>query len=381
VTSAPTPRADNQRADEVSEFLLGGPIEFTRQDVVDAVGFDRNRSDALWQAMGFPAVEDGQVAFTEKDKRALAVAKELQDSGLVDERLMAILARAMAQSLARLADAHVSAYVDFLGEQLGEQQPDQGSSDAEQAGATDAATAADKDPERAVPQQPGGVDVAPLVDEIEWLLPRLDELVTFVWRRQLASSIEHLLPHAADEEKPLSVGFVDLAGFTKLSRSLSRMQLARLTESFEQTASGVVADRGGRVVKMIGDEIMFYAQDAGTAADISYALIEALAAVEDMPAVHAGVATGPVLLRFGDVYGSTVNIAARLTGIARPDSLLVDKTTADALADDGRFTIKQTRARRVSGYRHLQPFSVRRADGNGDGSGNGAGPRDRDRKK
>ena len=104
-------------------------------------------------------------------------------------------------------------------------------------------------------------------------------------------------------------------------------------------------------------------------------LIEALGEIDDMPAVHAGVATGPVLLRFGDVYGSTVNIAARMTGIARPDSLLVDKATAEALEDDGRFTVKQTRARRVSGYRHLQPFSVRRAEGKGDG--NGA----RDRKK
>jgi adenylate cyclase len=77
--------------------------------------------------------------------------------------------------------------------------------------------------------------------------------------------------------------------------------------------------------------------------------------------VHAGVATGPVLLRLGDVYGSTVNIAARLTGVARPDTLLVDKTTAEALDDDGRFSVKQTRPRRVSGYRHLQPFAVRRA--------------------
>jgi adenylate cyclase len=354
VTSAPQQQPDQstQRAEEVSEFLLGGPIEFTRQDIVGAVGFDRTRSDALWQAMGFPAVEDGQVAFTEKDKRALAVAKELQDSGLVDERLMTILARAMAQSLARLADAHVSAYVDFLGEQQGEQPSDQQNEQQNEQGGEAAG---------AVAEPSGPIDAAPLVNDIEWLLPRLDELVTFVWRRQLASSIEQLLPHAADEEKPLSVGFVDLAGFTKLSRSLSRMQLSRLTETFEQTASGVVADRGGRVVKMIGDEIMFYAQDAGTAADISCGLIEALAEIEDIPAVHAGVATGPVLLRFGDVYGSTVNIAARLTGIARPDTLLVDKTTSDALESDGRFSVKQTRARRVSGYRHLQPFAVRRS--------------------
>jgi adenylate cyclase len=105
---------------------------------------------------------------------------------------------------------------------------------------------------------------------------------------------------------------------------------------------------------------MYVAFDARTAVDIALTLIDKLAEIDDLPAVHAGVATGSVLLRFGDVYGSTVNIAARLTGIARPDSLLIDKATAAALSDDDTFTVKQTRARRVSGYRHLQPFSVRR---------------------
>jgi adenylate cyclase len=341
---------ETERAEEVSEFLLGGPIEYKRTDLLERVGFDRDRSNALWQAMGFPQVDDDARAFTDADLRALQVAKELQESGLVDERLMMVLARAMAQSLSRLADAHVAAYVDRLTEQADEHETetDGRASDAGHVGGAVDRPAADE------------LASMPLVDHVEWLIPRLDELVTFVWRRQLAASLEQLLPHATDETKPVSVGFVDLAGFTKLSRSLSRMELARLTETFEQTASGVVADGGGRVVKMIGDEIMFAAFDAGTAAAIALELIDRLAKIDDLPAVHAGVATGPVLLRLGDVYGSTVNIAARLTGIARPDTLLVDRTTADALADDGRFSVKQTRPRRVSGYRHLQPFAVRR---------------------
>jgi adenylate cyclase len=358
-----------ERAEEVSEFLLGGPIQYKRPDLLGRVGFDSDRGDALWQAMGFPQVDDDQVAFTDKDVRALEVAKELQDSGLVDERLMTTLARAMAQSLSRLADAHVSAYVDHLTEQAGEQAgeslslgQDAPGAGGDTAGDSDTDTDTDTDDQGAIASSgAANLESAPLFNDIEWLLPRLDELITFVWRRQLAGSIQQLLPHATDEEKPLSIGFVDLAGFTKLSRSLSRLELSRLTESFEQTASGVVADLGGRVVKMIGDEIMFYAFDAGAAAEISLSLIEKLAAIQDMPSVHAGIATGPVLLRFGDVYGSTVNVASRLTGIARPDSLLVDKETARALDDDGRFSTKQTRPRRVSGYRQLQPFSVRRA--------------------
>jgi adenylate cyclase len=105
---------------------------------------------------------------------------------------------------------------------------------------------------------------------------------------------------------------------------------------------------------------MYVAFDASTAVEIALTLIDRLGEIEELPAVHAGVATGPVLLRFGDVYGSTVNIAARLTDLARPDRLLVDKATSEELSDSDAFSVKQTRVRRVSGYRHLQPFSVRR---------------------
>jgi adenylate cyclase len=349
------PDGGTDRQEEVFDFVLGGPARYTRDDLIGRAGFDLERAKKLWQAMGFPQAEDDARAFTDKDLRALEVAKELQDSGLIDERLMLVLARAMAQTISRLADAHVAAYVDYLTE----------NNDSEAGSGSEAGIGSDQGDEGAVASA-GSQDLvsAPLVNEVEWLLPRLDELIGFVWRRQLAGSLEQLLPHASDEQKPLSIGFCDLAGFTKLSRQLSRMELARLTETFEETASGVIADLGGRTVKTIGDEIMYYAFDAATAVEIGLTLVERLAKIDDLPAVHAGVATGPVLLRFGDVYGSTVNIASRLTGIARPDTLLVDKATADELSGSDRFSTKQTRARRVSGYRHLVPFSVRRSGSN-----------------
>ena len=133
-----------------------------------------------------------------------------------------------------------------------------------------------------------------------------------------------------------------------------RYYLARLTETFEQTASGVVADLGGRVVKMIGDEIMFVAFDARTAVEIALTLIEKLGEIDDLPQVHAGVATGPVLLRFGDVYGSTVNIAARLTGITRgldPKAVSVPEV---GFAEFGRAEY----ARALAGYASGRPDGV-----------------------
>jgi adenylate cyclase len=352
------------RESEVLDFVLGGSAEYTRRDLIEQSGVEEEQAAALWQAMGFPQADEDAKAFTASDLRALQVAKELQESGLIDERLMLILARAMGQSIARLADAHVAAYVDYVSEQndgSGQNDADQ-NDNADQNDDADQNDAGENSGAGTAPVS-GTNGTAPLVDQIEWFLPRLDELVTFVWRRQLASSLEQLLPHAADEEKPVSVGFVDLAGFTKLSRQLSRLELAQLTETFELTASGVVADLGGRLVKTIGDEIMYVAFDASCAVEIALTLIERLRDIDDIPPVHAGVATGSVLLRLGDVYGSTVNIAARLTGLARPDTLLVDKATAETLSDVAAYSVKQTRHRRVSGYRHLLPFSVRRDEG------------------
>jgi adenylate cyclase len=189
--------------EEVFAFVRGGPARYTRRDLVDKVGIGLDQAAKLWQAMGFPQAEDDQQAFTDKDLRALEVAKELQDSGLVDERLMMVLARAMAQSISRLADAHVAAYVDYVTEHSADPE-------SETVGDEGAGAVAEKGTNE--------LGSAPLVNEVEWLLPRLDELIGFVWRRQLAGSLEQLLPHAADEQKPLSVGFTDLAGFTKLSR-------------------------------------------------------------------------------------------------------------------------------------------------------------------
>src|SRR3954466_2315683 len=107
------------RQEEVFDFVLGGPARYTRDELIERAGFDYERAKKLWQAMGFPQAEDDARAFTDKDLRALEVAKELQDSGLIDERLMLVLARAMAQTLSRLADANVAAYVDYLTEQAG----------------------------------------------------------------------------------------------------------------------------------------------------------------------------------------------------------------------------------------------------------------------
>lgn len=128
----------------------------------------------------------------------------------------------------------------------------------------------------------------------------------------------------------VAVGFVDLVGFTPLSRSLPARALLDLVRRFETTAFDVAAAQGGRVVKHIGDEIMFVALDADTGARIAMQLVSAFG--NDIHP-RGGMSFGDVLAVHGDYYGPVVNLASRLTDGAVPGEVLVDAATREALAD------------------------------------------------
>jgi adenylate cyclase len=124
------------------------------------------------------------------------------------------------------------------------------------------------------------------------------------------------------ETVPLAVGFVDLSGFTERAGALTPRDLRDLIVDFEMRANGIVGDHDGRVIKLIGDEVMFSAVNADAACAIADALIMAAP-----PGTHArgGVAYGEVIASGGDLYGSVVNLASRIADIAVPDELLVNE--------------------------------------------------------
>jgi adenylate cyclase len=118
-----------------------------------------------------------------------------------------------------------------------------------------------------------------------------------------------------------AVGFCDLVGYTALSGQMSTTELAKLLARFEGRVADLVNQLGGSIIKLIGDEVMFIANDASTASEIALGLVEAFGS-GDIPPVRVGVAAGRVLLREGDYYGSTVNLAARLVKLAPPGGVL-----------------------------------------------------------
>jgi adenylate cyclase len=130
------------------------------------------------------------------------------------------------------------------------------------------------------------------------------------------------------ESRRLVVGFVDLVGSTELAGRLSAPDLGAALSAFEATAADIVVSHRGRVVKLIGDEIMFTAPNLEDGCTIAHRIVAAFAAHPVLPPVRAGLAYGDVLTRDGDCFGPTVNLAARITSQAGASEIVVDTGVA-----------------------------------------------------
>jgi adenylate cyclase len=317
--------ADRQELAGLDEALLGAPCTLTRDEVTARAGVDTDEARAVWAAMGFAEVPPDERVFTERDVEALRTAFALRATGLVDPDTLLVLARAMGQGLARLAEAQVEVFRGQADGMTVEQ-------------AYEAATAAADD-----------------------VVPGLERLLVHVWRRQFAAATERSLATLTVGHPVLAVGFVDLVGFTQTSREYDAGQLQRLLERFERETSLRVTACGGRVIKMLGDEVLYVTDDVAGAAEVALETVALHEQDDSLPEVRAGVALGPVLARLGDVFGEPVNLASRLTTQARPSSVLVDRVAADALRDDPAYELVRLKHRSVRGYRALRPYLLRRA--------------------
>ena len=195
----------------------------------------------------------------------------------------------------------------------------------------------------------------------------MEPLLVHVWRLQLAATADRVIEDDATlvDAVHLTVGFGDLVGFTRLSRRLEQRELAAVVERFEEGALDVVTAAGARLVKTLGDEVLWIAERSLSAVDAGLALVDAFAEDEQMPELRVGLATGLVISRMGDVFGTTVNRASRLTSLARPGSVLVDKTTAEEIeeadqAEDDGLVVSALWPRPLRGLGLVEPYLVSR---------------------
>jgi class 3 adenylate cyclase len=283
------------------DAIFGEGLVLTAADLAERAGTDIEHVRAIWRLLGVN-VPDGP-AFSERDARFTADAVQL---GLVDPRGEELL-RVIGSAMARVADAAVSLYVQTI-------EPEYHATDvdtvvwAKELAATAAAAVRLGDSLGAV-----------LVHHLRDAIARQREAQAGTSERAVFR---------------LAVGFVDLVGFTSLSRRLSPAELLTIIRRFEARAFEVATGRNGRIVKHIGDEVMFAALDANGGCAVAVGLMHAFDTEGLEP--RGGLVFGDVISRLGDYYGPVVNLAARLADTAIPNELLVDAATA-ATATDFRF--------------------------------------------
>ena len=316
-------------AERLERLVLGGARRYTRVEVEERSGVARDRTERLWRALGFADVDDNAIVFTDADIEALKLIDGLVDAGLIDPTLEAGAARAAGQSLSRLAEWELGLLTQYAAKRL---------------------------------EDGADADEATVLGYAETILPMLERLHSYIWRRHIAALASPALAGSADvASHSLVVGFADLVGYTRLTRTLNETELEGLIERFESMAATVVATAAGRVVKTLGDEVLFVADDAATAATIGLGLLDAVDADGDMPDLRIGMALGDVRSRFGDVYGPVVNIASRLTSVAKPGTIRVDRELASALAGTRGLHLRRYRPMAVRGYSHLSSWRLTRA--------------------
>lgn len=315
--------------ERTEDVILGGPRKYTADQVAAKAGMDREEARHLWKALGFPTVPDDEVAFTDGDLAALGLLRELASYGLADEQLRLAVARVFGQTFWRLAS--------YQGQLLIEQ----------------------------LASRPELMSEDMFTELVDHVTPTLEKLQSYAWRRQLAAYIARLAAQGTDQitagPQTMAIGFADMSRFTSWTRKVSETELSTALDAFESTSTEIVGQHGGRIVKTIGDEILFQADKPADAAEIALQLVESAEENDDMPDLRAGLAYGPVVSRLGDVYGSTVNIASRLTSLARPGWVLVDRDLHDALENDQRFRMRPRRPESVRGFHHLQSWRLRRS--------------------
>ena len=320
----------------VDRLILGGRPRYTSEDLLARAEVPADVARAMWRAMGFPDAHGARI-FTDSDLEALDTVAGLLDRGVLDDSVAVTVARALGQTTARLADWQVEA--------LGRALVDRG----------------ELSPDDLAAESPDGLSdreaVRIVLARAEALLPAMQELLVHVWRRHVAAVMERRLAQAEDSAVA-SVVFADLVGFTRLARQLEDADLARVIDGFEAVTSDVVAGIGGQLIKTVGDEVLFTTDDSLTAARAAFALHADAARHPDLPELRIGIATGPVLRRMGDVFGATVNLASRLTALARPGTTRVDAATARDLSLDAGIAIRQTAPRRLRGVGVVRSFEV-----------------------
>ncbi len=294
----------------VERALAGDGQRYTPREVAEIAGIDLDLLRRFSAALGVPYGDPDEPRATEADLEAARRIKAFRDAGLPEDGMLQV-ARTIGMAMARVAEANRELVIRTL------TQP----GDSERDLALRFAAAA------------------------EFMMPLVGPTLVHAFQANMLEQIRRDVIATADLESgavggtaDLTVCFADLVEFTRLGEQIPAEELGLVAGRLEEMASAV-AEPPVRLVKTIGDAAMFVSADAEAMLSASLALIAAAEAEgEEFPWLRAGLASGAVLPQSGDYYGSPVNLASRITGVARPGSVVVDAAVREAAGEGFAYT-------------------------------------------
>ncbi len=321
-------------------FLLPGEHRYTLKEAARIAGLPEEMGRRIWRSMGFPApLSEDEALLTDEDTEMLAIAKRYIDRD-VDPELLVQFVRTVGASLARIAEAEIAA-VRTMGKGL-----------------------VGKEIAERIAGAPSGPSLEEVIGEVlRKRLAEIGRLLDYGHRRHLVFAARREVNWQAGSRAGVEsgvVGFADMVGFTALSQQLDPVELAATVEKFASVAYDLIAARGGRVVKMIGDEVMFVFEDPVSAARAALDLAEAHSEDENLSSVRVGLSSGDLLVLDGDYYGPVVNLASRIVNIALAGTVIVSEEVYKELKGYEEFVLRPMRLRRLKGIGLVRLWVLRR---------------------
>jgi adenylate cyclase len=318
---------------DITDLIIGQP-KYTSGEVAQLSGMSQDEAEKLWIELGFSPVDSEHRHFTDADLEVLKTLAEQQESWPIEPEVLTSMTRVLGQALARVAYAQV--------ENL----------DTHPADPTAVGTA-DADGPHVLDK-----DSLPLIAN-RLFDGSFDRFLSYAWRRHLAEAIRRRLEHHDTDQ---IIGFADLVDYSGLATRIEPDALPDLISQFEQLAYRHVSQAGGRVVKLIGDAVMFTAPDPAAAATVALGMRTSKIDEIQLPKVRVGLAMGQLVGIEGDFFGETVNRASRLSDIAHPGTVLVDDALGRELDGRDDLVVRPLKPRKLKGIGYVRAWVLRPVD-------------------
>jgi adenylate cyclase len=313
------------------ERLLGSEARYTQKDIAEKAGLDVEYLQASRRALGHPVPDPDDRVFGERDLQAAELGAKFRAAGFDDEGMLEAT-RVLGRGMARYADAMRSLAARSLLKS---------GSDEHELGRRFAAATE---------------ELMPLAG------PWLEHVFTLHLQQVLrndAVTFEEMTTGHLSESHQQAIAFADLVGFTELGETVQVEELSGVATGLSRLA-GEVVEPPVRLVKVIGDAGMLVSPEPEPMVDTMLTLVDTAAESEQLPDLRAGVAFGPAVNRWGDWFGSTVNLASRLTARARPGSVLATEEVREAAG--AGFAWSSAGPKKLKGFSSpVKTYRVRRA--------------------